>query len=116
MLKLDQTAKFVAQANKGALATSGTIVAGNVLNKQVIKLVKPKLPAIIRGYADTALGEAAIANLIAAVIIHTLPTNEKAVKAAECMIQAASVSLLSSFNIEEMVDSLIADFAIPAAE
>ena len=114
MLKIGQTAAIVAASNKNALGTSATIVAGNVINKQVVNLITPRLPIMVRGYASTELGEAVIANLVAGVIIHTLPHNEKAVKAAECMIQAASVSFLSSFNIEGMVEDLLKDFQLPA--
>ena len=114
MLKINQTAAIVAASNKDALITSGSIIAGNVLNNQVAKLIAPRLPIMIRGYADTDLGKAALANIAAAAIIHTMPHNDKAVKAAECMIQAASVSFLSSFNLEAMVEELIKDFSIPA--
>ncbi len=107
MLKVGETASVMLDANKEAAIDSGKIIAGNVLNDRVIKLVSPKLPIMVRGYADTPIGKAAIANLIAGVLIHTMPENTKVGIAAEAMIQSASLQLASSFNIEEMVNELL---------
>jgi 1,4-dihydroxy-2-naphthoate octaprenyltransferase len=58
-------------------------------------------------YAQTPIGKAALANIVAGVLIHTMPENEKVAVAAECMIQSASLQLASSFNIEEMINDLL---------
>lgn len=113
MLTLQKTTAVVASANKEALKVSAEIVAGNILNAQVVKLVKPRLPMMVKGYADTEIGEAVIANLIAAALIHTMPHNKKATAAASCMIQAASIKAVSSFNFEAMVEDLLAGVSIP---
>lgn len=115
MLTLQKTTAVVASANKEALKVSAEIVAGNILNAQVVKLVKPRLPKMVvaMGYADTELGEAVIANLVAAALIHIMPHNKKATAAASCMIQAASIKAVSSFNFEAMVEDLLAGVSIP---
>jgi len=58
-------------------------------------------------YADTPIGEAALANLVAAAMVQFAPTNEKVMLAAEAMIGAASLSFATSFNIEEMINELL---------
>lgn len=107
MLKIDQTAKVVLNANKMALANSAQITAGNIINARTVKAIKPIIPLMARGYADTDLGEFLIANAIAAAIIHTMPGNKNAVRAADCMVQAASLKFMGSFNIESKLDELL---------
>lgn len=107
MLKVGETASVMYDVNKEAAVDSGKIIAGNILNDRVVKVIAPKLPLMVRGYADTPVGKAAICNLIAGVLIHTMPQNEKVGIAAQAMIQSASLQLASSFNIEEMINDLL---------
>jgi hypothetical protein len=106
-MEVKDTFSAVASANKEAIKDSGKIIAGNIINNRLEQVIVPKLPLMVRGYASTPLGRAALANVIAGVIIHTMPTNDKAILAAECMIQSASLELASSFNIEEMINDLL---------
>lgn len=107
MLKIKQTADVIVEANKAAIVNSAQITAGNIINGRVVKTLKPMLPIMVRGYADTDLGEFVLANAIAAAIFHTMPGNKNAVRAADCMIQAASLKFLGSFNIEAKLDELL---------
>lgn len=120
MLTFNQTSKVLVEANKAAITNSAQITAGNIINARVVKTLKPMLPIMVRGYADTDLGEFVLANAIAATIFHTMPQNKNAVRAADCMIQAASLKFLGSFNIEAKLDELLSgvnlDFAAPEAE
>ena len=76
-LTVKQTAGAVLGQNKTAAKLAAQLTAGNVLNTRVVKLIKPQLPVLARGYAETELGKAVAANVTAAAIIHFFPTNKK---------------------------------------
>ena len=107
MLTLGQTAAAIVAQNKESAKTAGGIIAGNIINDRLAKIITPKLPMMVRGYVDTPLGKAAIANIAAGALIHFLPANSKATTAASAMIEAAMVEFASSFNVESMIDELI---------
>ena len=67
-----------------------------------------------RGYADSALGEAVIANAVAAAIVHIAPNNEKAVLASQAMIDAAMLTFMTSFNLDEKIDELLSGIDMDA--
>ena len=106
-MEVKETAGLLLEANKDAAKDSGKIIAGNILNNRLAQIVTPKLPMMVRGYAATPIGKAALANVVAGVLIHTMPDNAKALLAAECMIQSASLEVASSLNIEQMVNDLL---------
>lgn len=106
-LTIGQTAAAIVAQNKASGKTATGIIAGNIINDRLAKIITPRLPMMVRGYVDTPLGKAAIANLAAGALIHFLPTNDKATAAASAMIEAAMVEFASSFNIEQMVDELL---------
>lgn len=107
MLKIKETAGVVVDSLQENAKLAATITAGNVINARVGKLVSPKLPLMVRGYAGTPLGEAAIANLCAAALIHVMPGNSKVLLAADAMQKAAMIKFAGTFNIEEMIDELL---------
>ena len=111
MLNAKETLSVMMDANKEAGVDSAKIIAGNILNKRVNILVMKTLPAGVKfavgSYLDSNVGKALIANAAAAALIHTMPGNEKVEIAAEAMINSASLTLASSFNIEEMVNELL---------
>ena len=107
MLKFKDTASVIIGANKDAAIDSSKLIAGNIINDRLNKILVPKLPIVARGYAQTNLGRAALSNLIAGLLIHTMPDNAKVQVAAEAMIASASLQLASSFNIEEMINELL---------
>jgi len=113
MLEIKQTVGALLEGNKDAAKVSASIITGDIINKRIVSLVGPKLPIMVRGYADTEIGKAAIANLVAGVVIHTMPENQKAVIAAECMIRSASLSFANSFNIQEIVDDILDGIKLP---
>ena len=112
-LTLGQTAAAIVAQNKASGKTATGIIAGNIINDRLAKIVTPKLPMMVRGYVDTPLGKAAVANIAAGALIHFLPNNSKAMSAASAMIEAAMVEFASSFNIESMVDELLDGIDIP---
>ena len=114
-LTLGQTAAVVIGANKDSAKTATGIIAGNIINGRLAKLVVPRLPVFTRGYADTPMGHAVLANIAAGALIHFLPTNKRAQQASAAMIEAAMVTFASSFEIESLVDELLDGVAFPEA-
>ena len=107
MLELNQTAGVLKTANVDAAKLSAKLVAGKIINQRASKLIRPQLPMMVRGYADSPIGEAVLANIIAGAIVHFAPSNPKAVLVSEAMIQAASLEFLNSFNLDEKINELL---------
>lgn len=112
-LGVKNTGSILVEANKAAAVMSAEITAGNLLNDRVAKIVTPKLPFFARGYAETTLGKAAMANLVAGTVINFLPENDMAVRAADAMVKSAMLALVQEFNIEEMVNELLDGITLP---
>lgn len=106
MLTPKQTANVVVSQNMSSARTAAGIVAGNIINKRLVKLVAPQLPFWAQGYVKSEIGHAVLANAAAGALIHFMPTNRKAQMAASAMIEAAMVEMASGLNIEKMVDDL----------
>ena len=106
-LTIKDTLSVMVDGNKGAVKASAKRRAGKLLNDRLVGIVAPRLPLMVRGYADTELGKAMLANTLAAVIVHFGYNNEKLLIASDAMVVAAMDDLIGSFDIEGMVDSLI---------
>ncbi len=116
MLKINETASVLMDTNVEATKASATIIVGKTLNDRVVNVLGPRLPMMVRGYAtSTELGKAVLSNLVAGVLIHTMPENDKVMMAANAMIGAANLTFAESFNIQEMVNELMADIEFPEA-
>ncbi len=113
-LTLNQTGAIALSRNQDAVAMSARITAGNIINQRVVELVKPQLPLMVKGYAETALGKAVIANAIASAMTHFMPGNEKVNLASQAMIESAMLNLVGSFNIEEMIDEVLSGVTLPS--
>lgn len=109
------TTMEMANINKQAAFNVAKITAGKALNTKLAKLVKPKLPMMLKGYADHPLFSSVIANLVAGAI-KRYTDNDKANQAADAMIEAAMFQLADSFNIQETIDSFLDGFSLPSNE
>jgi len=99
--------KTIVDTNKKAATTAGIITAGNIANKQILKMVKPKLPMMARGYADSAIGHLVIANIFSIAVKQYKPDNKIANAVAEGMMVAAYASAAAELNIEGMLDEVL---------
>jgi hypothetical protein len=106
-MSMKDLASVLVEGNKEALVVNSKRRAGKMFNQRAIALIKPKLPMMVRGYADEAIGEFVIANLIAAAIIKFGSNNEKLLMLSEAGIHAASDDLIGSLNIESVINELI---------
>ena len=107
MLKIKDTLNVISQENKTAAKVAVRLTAGNILNDRAVKIITPKLPMMAKGYAQTEIGKAVIANVVAGAVVHFAPTNDKAVMASQAMVHSAMANLVGSFNIEEMVNEFL---------
>ena len=106
-LTIKDTANILVEGNKGAFKESAKRRTGKMLNDRLVGMIAPKLPMMVRGYADTELGRAMIASLLAGAIIHFGYKNDKLTLAADAMVTAAMDDFVGSFNLEDMVNELI---------
>jgi hypothetical protein len=95
------------EKNKSAALAAAKITAGKAINNKLMKLVKPKLPMMMRGYTDSPFAKVVLANATGLAIQQFLPDNKKANKAAELMLNAAALQMLESFDLEGMLDELL---------
>ncbi len=93
-MTLKELSGVLVEGNKTAFKANASRRAGMMFNERAVALIKPKLPVMVRGYADTDLGEFVIANMIAAAIIKFGYTNEKLLMLADAGVVAANDQLL----------------------
>lgn len=108
-----QLANALTQQNINASKSNAQRRAGAVINERLIKLVKPRLPMMMRGYADEPLFAFILANAFSATIIKIQGENPKATWIAEGAINAANDELIGSFNIEGMLGELLDGINLP---
>ena len=106
-LTIKEISQVMTEGNKDAFKQGAKRRTGKMINKRVIGAIAPRLPLMIRSYAQTELGEALIANTVAAALIKFMPMNERVTLAADAMITAAADDFIGSFNIETMIDEIL---------
>ena len=97
----------VVNVNKTALVTAAKLEAGKIGLKQMSKLVQPAIPMMLRGYADTAMGRVALANIFHFAASNYAGGNDKVKVVADAMLEAAMIEFVGSFNIEEIFEKVI---------
>lgn len=110
--KLKDTGLQTLDQNKKAAIIAGKMEAGRILNKQVLKQIKPHIPMFVRGYLDTPLAPVIVANLVAAVGNHT--QNKKVQQVSELLLLAAADATVQSFNLDKIIDDVLAGVKLPA--
>lgn len=103
-------------SNVDAAKVAATITAGKTINKVVFKKIKGKLPVLVRGYADTALGTVVLANVMDFMVKQFAADNTKAAFAADAMMQAAMVELMAEFDFAAMLEEILSSVSLPEAE
>ena len=112
MSKIKTTALTTVEQNKEAALVAAKMEAGRVLNKQIIKQIKPHVPLLLRGYLDTPLAPVILANATALLGNHT--GNSKVQKISELMLLAAADTTVQSFNLDKIIDDTLAGIKLPA--
>lgn len=107
MSNVKTTATAVAAKNKSAAVTVAKLEAGRIAIKQVSRVVTPKLPMMIRGYADSEIGRLVMANLFNFAVTQFAPNNANAQVVADAMLEGAMLEMLQKFNFEEMINEVV---------
>ena len=97
----------IVTANKSAAVSVAKIEAGRIAVKQAVKLVKPAIPMMARGYLETALGELAVANLFKFAVDNFASNNDKAKVVADAMLEGAMLGAIQSLNIEQLINDVM---------
>ena len=112
MSKIKATALTTVDQNKQAAIIASKMEAGRILNKQIIKQVKPHIPMFFRGYLDTPLAPVILANLVALAGNHT--DNKRIKQISELMLLAAADTTVQSFNLDQIIDDVLKNIKLPA--
>lgn len=112
MSKLKTTTLNTLEQNKQAAIIAAKVDAGRIINKQVIKQLKPHVPMLLRGYLDTPLAPVIAANVVAMIGNHT--DNNKIKKVSELMLLGAADATVQSFNLDKIIDDVLAGIKLPA--
>jgi hypothetical protein len=106
-------ASSVLDANKQAALAVAEITIGKAALKSAGKLVKPKLPMFVRGYADTPLFDVIIANLVHIAVDARFKDNVKARKISKAMMTAAALTVSEHFDVDGMIEDFIDSIGMP---
>jgi hypothetical protein len=99
--------------NVKAAKVAAQLVAGDALNAAVLTKLKPHLPMMVRGYAEHTLAPVLAANIVSFIVSTWASQNVKANWAAEAMMQAAMTDFARSFNIDAIIEDILAGIEIP---
>ena len=97
----------IIESNKSAIKSAGYLEAGRMANTQVAKLASKKLPMMLRGYADTAVGRLVIANLAQMAAAQFKPNNQKLAKITEAMVVESYTQVIQEFDLDGMMEELL---------
>lgn len=107
MNKVTKIATETVEINKEAMVLAAKLEVGKVATAQLRKVVKPKLPMMVRGYADSPLFDIVLANAVGVALREYASENKKAQIVSEAMIQSAAVEMMSSFDLNGMIDEML---------
>ena len=89
--------------------TALTLEAARILNNQLVSVAAKKLPLMVRGYADTPIGKAVIANAFFMSMEMALPNvndNDVRKQVARAAVVGAYQELVQSFDVEGVFNDL----------
>ena len=112
-MKLSDVGSALIEQNKESLGNSAKRRAGRIFNERLAQVVVPKLPIMVRAYADQAWFKYALANTVAGLIIKFGYTNDKLIAVSEAAVDAAADDFLGAMNLEEIVNELLDGIEIP---
>lgn len=95
------------EVNKESAIRSAKVEMGKAANQLVLDKLTPRLPMMVRGYADSPLAELIVGNVVAGLLIQFAPGNDKAQILSDAMIAAGVQVALESFDIPALVNELL---------
>ena len=112
---IKRTLGVAVEANKAAAVLTAEVTAGNLINDRLAKIImgNKSVPTMVKLGVDSPIGKAVMSNAVAAALIHFMPTNDKAMRAADAMIKSAMLEFGASFDVEGMIDELLDGITLP---
>jgi len=105
--KMNNTLEKMIEMNKDSAVRSAKVEMGKSANRLVLKKVKPNLPMMMRGYAESPLAEAVIGNIVAGLLVQFAGNNKKAIVLSEAMVAAGAQVAIESFDIPNLINELL---------
>ena len=112
--RVETAGKTVVDKQAVMAKTALTLEAARILNNQLVAIASKKLPLMVRGYADTAIGKAVIANAFFMGMEMALPNvgdNDVRKQVARAAVVGAYQEFVQSFDVEGVFNDL---FTTPA--
>ena len=106
-LNIKDVAGILVEGNKTAFKANASRRAGSMFNDRVIGMIAPKLPMMVRGYAQEPWFKFVMANAIAGAILKFGATNDKLVMLADAGVNAANDDFLGSFDFEGIINDVV---------
>lgn len=113
MEKVKDIGSAVINANKDAAMAVAEITVGKAALKASKKLIKPRLPMYVRGYADSPLFDVVIANLVQIAVEARFKDNDKVRKISKAMMTASALTVAEHFDIDGMIEEFIDGISLP---
>lgn len=114
-MSLGNTLGFAVAQNKELAKTAAYFEAGRIANNKLAALIAPRLPMMLRGYADHPLFKVLVANIALMAIQKFKPNHEAANKLGFAMVTEAYAGSFEALNIEGLIDSLLGDSTLAQA-
>lgn len=105
----------VINVNTATATDAAFLEAGRIANNQAVKFASKTLPLMVRGYADTPVGKLTLANAAVLAAAQFRPNDKRLTKLTQAMLVVAWQELYQSFDIEEMIDSMLDNKSIKKA-
>jgi len=116
LVKSNSVVGTAVQQNKEAALLAAKVTTGDVIIGQLTSRVVPKLPMMVRGYADSELGKVVMANLISTALTQYRPGDSRAAYVSEAVMASAAVNLAKSFDINGLIDEVLGAVTLPSEE
>lgn len=110
--KMNKVLDKMIDANKESAVRSAKLEVGKTANQLVLEKLTPRLPMMVRGYADSPIAELIVGNVVAGLLMQFAPDNDKAQILSDAMISAGVQVAIESFDIPELVNDLLANVDI----
>lgn len=87
---------------------------GNAAITAITKSIKPTLPLMVRGYADTTFGKVVIAGAIGNALALLAPENKRAAALSDALITSSVVKLTSEIDLAAKLEALLNEIDLSA--
>lgn len=95
------------EINKANATAAAYLEAGKIANNQLVKILKPKTPMVVRGYLDSPVAKLVVANLMNMAVTQFKPDNTQLNQLSQAMICQAYQDVLGQIDIESFLEDFL---------